>query len=99
MSVGGLDLRVWSNVRGKGILGGPEKVGTMSKTAKVSNSSEAEPILIKFHRHRYAQWAVLFDADLEFRSLEELRDWAERKIAFVVIDTETGDDITRILLA
>jgi hypothetical protein len=99
MSVGGLDLRVWSNVRGKGILGGPEKVGTMSKTAKVSNSSEAEPILIKFHRHRYAQWAVLFDADLEFRSLEELRDWAERKVAFVVIDTETGDDITRILLA
>jgi hypothetical protein len=89
----------WSNVRGKGILGGLEKVGTMSKVAKVSNKSEAEPILIKFHRHRYAQRAVLFDADLEFRSLEELRDWAARKIAFVVIDTETGDDITRILLA
>jgi polyhydroxyalkanoate synthesis regulator protein len=71
----------------------------MSNVAKVANSSEAEPILIKFHRHRFAQWAVLFDSDLEFRSLEELREWAERKIAFVVIDTETGDDITRILLA
>jgi polyhydroxyalkanoate synthesis regulator protein len=68
----------------------------MSKAAK---GSPAEPILIKFHRHRYARLAVLFDPDLEFRSLEELRDWAARKIAFVVIDTETGEDITRILLA
>ena len=73
---------------------------------KVSNGvnggpdgSKDEPVLIKFHRHRYAKWAVLFDSDLEFRTLEELHDWAARKIAFVVIDTETGEDITRILLA
>jgi polyhydroxyalkanoate synthesis regulator protein len=75
------------------------EVTNVEKIAKDGNGSEAEPILIKFHRHRYADWAVLFDPELEFRSLEELRDWAARKIAFVVIDTETGEDITRILLA
>ncbi len=75
----------------------------MPKAVKDPNTnpkrSKRAPILIKFHRHRYAQRAVLFDPDLEFRSIEELREWVARKIAFVVIDTETGEDITRILLA
>jgi polyhydroxyalkanoate synthesis regulator protein len=59
----------------------------------------AKPRLIKFHRHRYAQRAVLFDENLEFHSIDELRGWATRNVDFVVIDAETGEDITRILLA
>jgi polyhydroxyalkanoate synthesis regulator protein len=57
------------------------------------------PRIVKFHRHRYAQRAVLFDDELELRSLDELRDWATRGVDFVVIDSETNEDVTRVLLA
>jgi polyhydroxyalkanoate synthesis regulator protein len=59
----------------------------------------SEPILIKFHRHRYAPRAVLYDPELELRTIDELRDWASRDVNFIVIDSETGEDITQILLA
>ena len=55
--------------------------------------------IIKFHRHRFAKRAVLFDEELELRSLDELREWAARGEDFVIIDSESGEDITRILLA
>ncbi len=55
--------------------------------------------IVKFHRHRYAQRAVLFDEELELRSIDELREWAARAADFVVIDSETGEDVTRVLLA
>ena len=55
--------------------------------------------IVKFHRHRYSQGAVFFDDELELRSLEELRDWAARGIDFVIIDTESNKDVTRVLLA
>jgi polyhydroxyalkanoate synthesis regulator protein len=42
---------------------------------------------------------VLYDEQLDLRSLEDLRDWAARGVDFVVIDSETGEDVTRILLA
>jgi len=57
------------------------------------------PRIVKFHRHRYAARAVLFDDELELRSIDELRAWAAQAVDFVIIDTETGEDITRILLA
>jgi polyhydroxyalkanoate synthesis regulator protein len=57
------------------------------------------PQVIKFHRHRFAQRAVLFDEALELRSLDELREWASRDVEFIVIDSETGEDVTRVLLA
>jgi len=59
----------------------------------------AEPRIIKFHRHRHAMRAVLYDDQLNLQSLEDLREWATNGIAFVVIDSETGEDVTRILLA
>jgi polyhydroxyalkanoate synthesis regulator protein len=65
----------------------------------MSLNAEHEPIVVKYHRHKSAGRAVLFDASLDIRSIDELRDWAARKVDFVVIDTETGADITRILLA
>ncbi len=55
--------------------------------------------IIKFHRHRYAPRAMLFDEELELRSIDELREWAARAADFVVIDSETGEDVTRVLLA
>ncbi len=55
--------------------------------------------IVKFHRHRFTQRAVLFDEELELRSIDELREWAFRNIDFVVLDTETGEDVTRVLLA
>lgn len=61
--------------------------------------SRKEPILIRLQRARYTSKAVLIDDNLDCHSLDELRQWAARKIDFVVIDPETGDDITRILLA
>jgi len=57
------------------------------------------PRIVKFHRHRYTQRAVLFDDELELRSVDELRDWAAQGIDFVIIDTETNEDVTRVLLA
>ena len=55
--------------------------------------------IIKFHRHRHAQRAVLYDERLDLRSLEELREWAAGGADFVVIDSESGEDVTRVLLA
>ena len=59
----------------------------------------SETRIIKFHRHGHAQRAVLYDEQLDLRSLEDLRDWAARGVDFVVLDSETGEDVTRILLA
>ena len=59
----------------------------------------AERRIVKFHRHRHAQRAVLYDEQLDLLSLEELRDWADQGVDFVVLDSETGEDVTRVLLA
>jgi hypothetical protein len=58
-----------------------------------------ELIKIKFHRSKYRPRAFLIDENLDDHSLDELRRWAARKINFVVIDSDTGEDITRIMLA
>jgi polyhydroxyalkanoate synthesis regulator protein len=55
--------------------------------------------VITFHRHRYAPRAVLYDEFLMLRSIEELRAWVAQGVNFVVIDSETGEDVTRVLLA
>lgn len=57
------------------------------------------PIRITFIRSRVSSRAFLIDANLDLHSLEELRTWARRKKAFVIIDGSTGEDVTRILLA
>jgi polyhydroxyalkanoate synthesis regulator protein len=53
------------------------------------------PILVK----RYAR-ARLYDTRRAcYVTVAALRGWQRRGIAFVVIDTETGEDVTRVLLA
>jgi polyhydroxyalkanoate synthesis regulator protein len=59
----------------------------------------AELRIIKFHRHGNAQRAVLYDEQLDLWSLEELRNWAADGVDFVIIDSESGEDVTRVLLA
>jgi polyhydroxyalkanoate synthesis regulator protein len=55
----------------------------------------AKPRLIK----RYARTRLYDTQAARYVSLRDLRVWAARGVAFIVIDAETGDDITRVLLA
>jgi polyhydroxyalkanoate synthesis repressor PhaR len=55
----------------------------------------SEPRLVK----RYAR-SRLYDTEAAaYVTLSDLRDWALKGIPFRVLDAETGDDITEILLA
>ena len=59
----------------------------------------AEPIIIKFVRCYQNKIGIMVDEALDCWGLNDLREWAAHNINFVVIDDETGEDITRILLA
>jgi polyhydroxyalkanoate synthesis regulator protein len=53
------------------------------------------PILVK----RYAG-SRLYDTDgLRYLSLDDLRAWSENGVRFRVVDSDTHEDVTRILLA
>jgi len=53
------------------------------------------PILVK----RYAHSRLYDPAALRYLSVDELRGWDAQGIPFVVIDTDTGQDVTRDLQA
>jgi hypothetical protein len=59
----------------------------------------SEPIRLKFIRSTIDPRSILVDEELNPYGFDEIYDWAKRKINFVVIDADTGEDITRILLA
>ena len=52
-------------------------------------------ILIK----RYARDRFYDTASARYVTLDELRQWRRKRVAFTVRDAETGDDITGVLLA
>jgi len=54
-----------------------------------------KPILIK----RYARSRLYDPLNRRYVSLDQLRDWVAKGMAFVVRDVETGADVTRVLLA
>jgi len=58
-----------------------------------------EPIRLKFVRSTIDPRSVLVDEELNLHGFDEVHAWAKRKINFVVIDANTGEDITHILLA
>ena len=58
-------------------------------------SSHDGAILIK----RYDRSRLYDTKRGRYVAISELRNWQRRGISFVVVDTETGDDITRVLLA
>mgnify|MGYP001148921026 FL=1 len=53
------------------------------------------PILVK----RYGRSRLYDTGRGQYVTLTDLRGWQRRGIAFVVVDTETGEDVTRVLLA
>ncbi len=56
---------------------------------------KAKPIMVK----RYAR-SRLYDATHgHYVTVEQLRGWAAEGVAFRVTDTETGEDVKRVLLA
>jgi len=61
----------------------------------MSAAQKSQPILVK----RYARSRLYDAANQRYVSVEQLRGWAADGVAFVVLDTETGADVTRILLA
>jgi len=61
------------------------------------NSSGSKPIVLRWHTG--SVYGALFDADLNWRTSEDLLEWVARGVAFVVIDHASGEDITRIFLA
>jgi hypothetical protein len=59
----------------------------------------SEPVRLKFVRSTIDPRSILVDEELNLHGFDEVHNWAKRKINFVVIDADTGEDITRILLA
>ncbi|HTI82867.1 MAG TPA: polyhydroxyalkanoate synthesis regulator DNA-binding domain-containing protein [Acetobacteraceae bacterium] len=53
------------------------------------------PIVVK----RYAGSRLYDVANQRYVTAEQLRGWAAEDIAFSVIDAETGDEVTHVLLA
>jgi hypothetical protein len=58
-----------------------------------------EPIRLKFVRSTIDPRSILVDEELNPHGFDEIYGWAKRNVNFVVIDADTGEDITRILLA
>lgn len=61
----------------------------------MSAAVKEQSILVK----RYARSRLYDTRNLSYVSVEQLRGWAARGVAFSVIDTETGSDVTAVLLA
>ncbi len=59
------------------------------------SAPRTEPILVK----RYGRSRLYDPVNQRYVSVEQLQDWAANGVAFVVQDTETGADVTRVLLA
>ncbi len=55
----------------------------------------ASPILVK----RYAGTRLYDTSAGRYVSVEDLRRWRRRGIGFIVLDVETGDEVTAVLLA
>jgi hypothetical protein len=54
---------------------------------------------LKYQRSTYTSAAIVFDADLNLLSIEQLRMLARDGARFSIIDVETDEDVTKILLA
>lgn len=59
------------------------------------STAKAELVVVK----RYARSRLYDAAHRRYVTVEQLRGWAAQGIAFAVIDTESGADVTRVLLA
>jgi polyhydroxyalkanoate synthesis regulator protein len=53
------------------------------------------PVLIK----RYARSRLYDTASGRYVTIDDLRQWRRKRVAFIVQDAETGQDVTRALFA
>lgn len=59
------------------------------------SAQKPEPILIK----RYARDRLYDAANQRYVTVGQLREWAVKGVSFFVQDTETGADVTQVLIA
>jgi hypothetical protein len=60
---------------------------------------EPQAIRVTFLRSRHNPRAEIVDENLDLHLIDQLRRWTRRSISFVFIDPETGQDVTRLLMA
>jgi polyhydroxyalkanoate synthesis regulator protein len=60
----------------------------------MSAQEKSKPVLVKRHAR-----SRLYDSEKQrYISIEQLRGWAAEGLAFVVLDAETGADVTDALV-
>ena len=59
------------------------------------STAKAKSILVK----RYARSRLYDTQNQTYVSVDQLREWVAKGVAFTVVDTETGSDVTAVLLA
>ncbi len=59
------------------------------------SAQPSNPILVR----RYARSRLYDAANERYVTVSQLQDWAAKGLPFVVLDTETGADVTQVLLA
>jgi len=57
------------------------------------------PIVLRLQRMKSSPQALLVDKDLDVHGFDEIGNWIAAGADVTVIDSDTGDDITRILFA
>ena len=67
-----------------------------SARCQMSVQQKTEPVVLRWYPRSFG---VLIDADLTCHTGRELLGWRKRGIDFVVLDDETGQDVTRIFIA
>jgi polyhydroxyalkanoate synthesis regulator protein len=59
------------------------------------SAQPSQPILVK----RYARSHLYDAANQRYVTLLQLQEWAAKGVPFIGLDTETGADVTQVLLA
>jgi polyhydroxyalkanoate synthesis regulator protein len=59
------------------------------------SAHQTEPILIK----RYARSRLYDPANQRYVTVPQLREWAIKGLRVLVLDSETGADLTQVLLS
>jgi hypothetical protein len=78
---------------------GGGKLRSLVESRPMRKPPSQVPIVLKFVRCYQNKIGIMVDANLDCWNLDDLRRWAACKISFIVIDSQTGEDITRVLLA
>jgi polyhydroxyalkanoate synthesis regulator protein len=61
----------------------------------MSAATKDRPVVVK----RYARSRLYDVTNQNYVTVEQLRTWASKGIPLLVIDAETGEDVTSVLLA